>query len=514
MFLHYLKLFFVKLFVVLLSTSCFCSLGSSDGSSFVTKAEFDTLKEHFKKEVENYENSINDKIDGAIAQYLAGIQLKKAAFKAAPFAPTDGIYCLGSNDYRWSAGWLSYKVNGVVGRIGHNNTTTDMAVINVQYTSGTSSKFKEALVSDADYTNNVAKWKGYYETTQSITLNPTTENPGFSPNTGYWESGGKLYFLHAGPFAVDPKNGTDLFANSALISFDSTWAVSNVGYWSTTNYLRSKGTDAVTKRTLGDLKSASYITTNDPTITNAFYNYDHISEWCSQNAKSLPTYTTDATTAALGGSVSGTVYYSVHNGGACGTISPTTTGLGTYNNWDGGSDCKTKRRMAFGPIYNVNTWGQIYTEDYDSKIDSIFLEADALKSSNIITVSNKKHLKVSGGVPLGQFDKNIKVTYEFKFKDTSKNYCVWLKDCAFDGTKKLSTQYGTCVKPTKLYGYTTFDETYKCIKVSNGYGKVDFETGDDEKCYWVKWCEGTTANIDAGGGTFLPSSSIEYIDIS
>lgn len=50
-------------------------VSDNDGSAFVTKAEFETLKDDFAKQVENYNLSIDGKIDGAIASYLAGLRL-------------------------------------------------------------------------------------------------------------------------------------------------------------------------------------------------------------------------------------------------------------------------------------------------------------------------------------------------------------------------------------------------------------------------------------------------------
>lgn len=50
-------------------------VSDNDGSAFVTKSEFEALKENFAKQVDNYNESIDTKIDGAIAAYLAGIKL-------------------------------------------------------------------------------------------------------------------------------------------------------------------------------------------------------------------------------------------------------------------------------------------------------------------------------------------------------------------------------------------------------------------------------------------------------
>ena len=52
-------------------------VSDNDGSAFVTKKEFEALKEDFADQIAQYNISIDEKIDGAIASYLAGIKLNK-----------------------------------------------------------------------------------------------------------------------------------------------------------------------------------------------------------------------------------------------------------------------------------------------------------------------------------------------------------------------------------------------------------------------------------------------------
>ena len=62
--------------VVLMSIESFGAVVSdNDGSAFITKAEFDSLKNNFQSQIDNYNTSIDSKIDGAIASYLAGINV-------------------------------------------------------------------------------------------------------------------------------------------------------------------------------------------------------------------------------------------------------------------------------------------------------------------------------------------------------------------------------------------------------------------------------------------------------
>ena len=62
--------------IFLLSINSFAAIVSdNDGSAFITKSEFDALKSSFQAQIDTYNQSIDSKIDGAIASYLAGIKM-------------------------------------------------------------------------------------------------------------------------------------------------------------------------------------------------------------------------------------------------------------------------------------------------------------------------------------------------------------------------------------------------------------------------------------------------------
>ncbi|MBO6120023.1 MAG: hypothetical protein J6P02_06105 [Lachnospiraceae bacterium] len=64
--------------VVLMSINTLGAIVSdNDGSAFITKAEFDSMKNDFQSQIDQYNTSIDSKIDGAIASYLAGIQTSR-----------------------------------------------------------------------------------------------------------------------------------------------------------------------------------------------------------------------------------------------------------------------------------------------------------------------------------------------------------------------------------------------------------------------------------------------------
>ena len=66
------------IFAFLLSINSFAAVVSdNDGSAFITKAEYDSLKNNFQSQLDQYNSGIDYKIDDAIASYLSGIKLQK-----------------------------------------------------------------------------------------------------------------------------------------------------------------------------------------------------------------------------------------------------------------------------------------------------------------------------------------------------------------------------------------------------------------------------------------------------
>ena len=73
----------IKKFLILIFISFLCKdniaaiVGGSDGSAFITKSIFENMKTDFDTQLSRYNSSLESKIDGAIANYLAGIKLIK-----------------------------------------------------------------------------------------------------------------------------------------------------------------------------------------------------------------------------------------------------------------------------------------------------------------------------------------------------------------------------------------------------------------------------------------------------
>ena len=53
------------------------AISDNDGSAFITKAEFDSLKNNFQSQIDQYNACIDSNIDSAIASYLSGVKVSK-----------------------------------------------------------------------------------------------------------------------------------------------------------------------------------------------------------------------------------------------------------------------------------------------------------------------------------------------------------------------------------------------------------------------------------------------------
>ena len=89
------------LLIVLMSIESFAAVvGDNDGAAFITKAEFESLKNDFQTQINRYNSSLDNKIDGAIATYLNGIKIETQRL----IEPLVSNYEL----MRWQPNWKVY----------------------------------------------------------------------------------------------------------------------------------------------------------------------------------------------------------------------------------------------------------------------------------------------------------------------------------------------------------------------------------------------------------------------
>ena len=89
--------------VLLFSIESFAAVvGDNDGAAFITKAEFDSMKNNFQSQLDRYNSSIDNKIDGAIASYLDGISISKESI-------LDNLIANASANNRSNVGFVKWR---------------------------------------------------------------------------------------------------------------------------------------------------------------------------------------------------------------------------------------------------------------------------------------------------------------------------------------------------------------------------------------------------------------------
>ena len=79
---NWLKQKIAWLLIVLMSINTFAAVvGDNDGAAFITKAEFESLKNDFQSQINRYNSSLDNKLDGAIASYISGIKINPKSKK-------------------------------------------------------------------------------------------------------------------------------------------------------------------------------------------------------------------------------------------------------------------------------------------------------------------------------------------------------------------------------------------------------------------------------------------------
>ena len=80
--------------VVLMSIESIAAVvGDNDGAAFITKAEFESLRNDFQSQINRYNTSLDDKINGAIANYISGIRISPTSSIPLPLLDWGEVTC-------------------------------------------------------------------------------------------------------------------------------------------------------------------------------------------------------------------------------------------------------------------------------------------------------------------------------------------------------------------------------------------------------------------------------------
>ena len=123
-------------------------VSDNDGSAFITKAEFDSLKNNFQSQIDSYNTNIDNKIDAAISSYLAGIKADTER-EMVSLIDKDGLY---GNKMKmtWSSATNFRMISADVPRAIGNWTQFNVTYLTGPYTSETYPRPIEANINTYD----------------------------------------------------------------------------------------------------------------------------------------------------------------------------------------------------------------------------------------------------------------------------------------------------------------------------------------------------------------------------
>ena len=482
--------------IVLMSIESFGAVVSdNDGSAFITKAEFDSLKNNFQSQIDQYNTSIDSKVDGAISSYLAGINVAKETEERTIYAPSF-VRSLTSTDYRWSEGTMDMTLYGSFFRYGG-----PVGVFKGTFTTENPTNFKEALIKNVDYTNGSAAWHAYSATKQYVVGSAFT-----ILSSVFRQSGLNSVYVYTG--------GSDSISDSILTN--STSLVIRLGAWggtpldstntfNVTNFIDFPGNQASFRRAVIDdnanFKGALIL--NQPSLANKFNNNDEFRDWVNDTTSTGHTVTNGLGALSLVGTAQ--TYTMSANGSGIDTNLIDNVSIIQHDHTGSWSGSRANRvKPYFGFVRPITDWNQIYIDAFDNMLGDVLLDSDPNKSTNTLTDSYGDHLKLGAGWPIIKADAENKITYEFSFADTSQDYWVWIKEGSFDSSKGVDEDKTNCIKTFGIKDTTTtYNTTHNCLEIKNGKGKVKW-TMNNKAVVFIKWAHARSRN--AGGGTLIPAS--------
>ena len=486
--------------VVLMSIESLAAVvGDSDGSAFITKREFEDLKTSFNKEIEKYSNSMDNKIDGVISNYVNGLRVLRMREEKNLCYDENGIMSPRGNliDLDWKEGIMSMQIiqNGGFFWTGDIGTQTNRADAYTQYKFAPldPTEFTELSIQNVDYNQNNAEWRGRSKTYQYINgtdydivdSNYNSSNPNIIiswynglnaksyPTT--FTSMGHLMNWAAGPNYSDPSKRCA--ANAAY----SAW-----------------------KRIIRSTDVTNIICTPASATCGRFADFDNFYDWCNDDnpsGHSSPTYL-----SALFDS--GTLREQA-------ATTPSTRKM-TYKTLDLSMNDTEKRSTAaskywrpyFGFSKQVTNYNQLWTPKYDNLVKT--LEEYDSNVGFAKDKENKRHLWIAAGAPVLEVKFEDKVTIVCEFSD-SQVHDVWFKIGPF--TKGTNVNEDDCIPRASIYQGNASSTTLatagsmsKAVRVNSGT-KTTFTIDVPKKgILFMKWS--IYGNSGAGGGTFLPPEKV------
>ena len=533
------------IFAFLLSINSFAAVVSdNDGSAFITKAEFEALKDNFASQVDQYNTSIDSKIDGAIAAYLAGSQLQKKAMEkpilSGPIYTYDNTgdstkmrYVYGPpaavgtlKCAQWSDVSASTYPYG-------NTAMYTMATASNDHNKSTWWQTK-LLVSDIDDTKRIAAWNG-----RSIKAYDELDISYAYFNLDGVNWGRPAANMQLIKSSYNTRVGQRInFYGYAIATFYAVASINDMAATSTDVYVNSINNN------WGDIRNQNTILFGNNIAYDCFSNMDANRNWryngTHENLKqSITSASTQTLNYVTNGLFSGTTSLSGTFANAHTTTARVTTGsksafTTTVSNraYQSTSSSRAGVKWNTGEIwyypgigfetYYLTNWNQLYLPDLDN-FARIMRDDNVKGYETLMQDSNGGyHVPMTAGLPLLVVKPEEKVELDFEVYNyslntlaSSTNYgketrttpsrtYIWAKTSPFTSNDPNSEADLEITSGGGVYKST--DSAYnKGVYITSNKATLKFDEIDEKCCIWLKW---STNNKLGGGVAIIPSRII------
>ncbi len=480
--------------VLLLSIDSFAAaVSDNDGSAFITKAEFDSLKNNFQSQIDQYNTNIDSKIDNAIANYLAGIKtdLQKQGENFIKSIKDVRFYSItkelnASTLANIRTQWLCRAFGALVSEVYSNNNFQNAAYGSWFYTTD------GAHIRDGRF-NTTGNTTNYFYQVSYIELNgveypvlDSLDSLSVSHTYGAYGAGraGQKTIATDSPINFKPYN-LDLrsMRNNNVEPWTFTWDVS--------------GTSVSAAGSQFNLYNYKHNT------SDKCFNYYYFSNNANNESKSVNTFTEDA---FANWTVSDTFTYSTRSGGDWWIVVNVNNST-DINQWQ-------NRRVYVGPGYGTEannwiTYEQYYTKamgkvTYDTTPGKIYYYRPNFIAHTAGSFVNGDASKAIGkpvyptdGVPLTKMiDKaksmSIKLNIVAKKNDddtvaTGKSYYVIIQNSPFDNVSTQSLITSPAIDERSI---TKVDDGSSTTTITLDKEKLS-HWNDDDILYLRAYVEGT-----------------------
>lgn len=483
-------------------------VSDSDGTAFVTKKQFTDLQSQLSETIETYNNSLNNKIDGVISSYLAGLKLQLKATRRKIIDDADHWLMYNESDYpTYVEGfpYLSgYTMCGYF-NTNYNSTYHFCSWFGVDYNGNTDYRtdpsFKRHIVSKPSQNstkngnnNYVAEWKGFYENEGDfISLGVYDAHIGGTD----WVSDNMNYIKLETPqnfeYASCPVDCTNICLQNSNRSY----------------FIKSKLTCSAAQRINGNIVGDTYVSIYKDIEDNRFW---------EENIANVVGIT--PTTPSIQYQYSGSNMTSWFT-----TVVPSSSlkVAGSYKSYSSGKFYNSNSgsiKYNFASQYNITSYGVNGTDPFrliklandphdlqfkrlwSGKTDSLARVLNAkmentdtsatdkatIKAALLYDSDNTPHLSMGAGYPFLEVAYDEKVEFDFKIKETG-NFKVYAKYGPFSPTGNAATEADVEFDITS--GATTIKS--KELNVIGGRNtKIKFDVKKDGTNYiFLKWCDST-----------------------